>query len=140
MHSSLWSQRATVTVTSTSAASALIMVAVWYQVSGTTETHDQVPSIVISLAALGVAVASQAFLVLTGLRRVGVAKQIAPSVNCTAVEATDPDADHSESFVSVGMTLYHRATCPFVAGKPTEPSSVASHEAQGRRPCEVCQP
>lgn len=140
MQSSLWSQRATVTVTGATAASALILMAAWYQISGTTETDDQMPSIVISLAALGVAVASQACLVLTGLRRVSAAKPVAPSVNWTVVEATDPDA-HRGSFVSIpGMSLYHRATCPFVAGKPTESSGVASHEAQGRRRCEVCLP
>ena len=141
VHASLWSQRATVTVTGATLAAALILMVAWYQVSGTTETDDQLPSIVVSLAALGVAVASQAFLVLTGLRRVSAAKQIAPPLKMTVVGGADGDADRSGSFVSVaGMILYNRATCPFVAGKPTEPSGVASHEAQGRRRCEVCQP
>lgn len=36
------------------------------------------------------------------------------------------------------MTLYHRADCPLVAGKATNPLSLRDHS--GRRPCDWCRP
>lgn len=37
-----------------------------------------------------------------------------------------------------GRDRYHRAECPFAAGRGWATASPAEHEAAGRRPCQVC--
>jgi hypothetical protein len=37
-------------------------------------------------------------------------------------------------------TLYHRPDCELVLGRTTRPAPRAVHEANGRGPCEVCEP
>jgi hypothetical protein len=39
-----------------------------------------------------------------------------------------------------GATLYHRPGCPLVTGKRTAEAAVETHEANGLRPCGVCEP
>ena len=39
-----------------------------------------------------------------------------------------------------GATLYHRPDCPLVSRKRTAVAAVEAHEANGLRPCGVCEP
>jgi hypothetical protein len=39
-----------------------------------------------------------------------------------------------------GATLYHRRDCPLVSRKRTAVAAVETHEANGLRPCGVCEP
>ncbi|HVW35468.1 MAG TPA: hypothetical protein VHL53_23250 [Acidimicrobiia bacterium] len=39
-----------------------------------------------------------------------------------------------------GATLYHRPDCPLVSRKQTAVAAVETHEANGLRPCGVCEP
>lgn len=133
-----------------SAATALAAVGIavgWYLAGGTTDLDAQQgwTMLAVGAAALG-ALAQGAFLLhaMAGVRRRRYAVMIdvsalADRYDTGAVAVPDEAVDLRDRLAAVGMTHFHRPSCPMVSGKETPlHGSADEHEAQGRVPCGVC--
>ena len=57
-----------------------------------------------------------------------------------AVVPDPPRSDPAGLIAVEGATLYHRPGCPLVGRKRTSVAAAATHQANGLRPCGVCEP
>ena len=114
----------------------------WTGVSGTTRFSTQVAWVNVGGAGLLAVILGCALFVKAGRRQVVRRLNVAPFVRRT-VSVNGPAAGASgglESFVwATGMNRYHRSDCPAVQGKSVMSAGADAHEAEGRRPCGMCQ-
>ena len=121
----------------------------WYGVSGERFVERQVPYLA-SCTLPGAALIVAGAVLLVGSRsalataRVQELYELLVAADPGAPEAArtsaEPLATSDELLQVPGGTLYHRADCPLVAGKPEAVPADAHARASGLGPCPICEP
>lgn len=134
-----WSPEGLARLLLTNGAALVLLALGWYQASGQVTIRGQLTWLNVSLAGVGLGGVANGAWLLRGRQAVGMARSAllqdrgipgpAPKRGPDGTPVTGP-----------GMTRFHRAGCPFAAGKVVEPAPRAAHERQGLVPCEVCDP
>lgn len=125
-------------------AGAALLVLGWYGVSGQSLTAKQLPYLVSGgLGGIALVVLAAALLTTQDVRRqlerLDRVEQRVTTLYDLLVEELVPAATDAAEVVRVpGGSMYHRPTCPLVAGKETSPLGPADRLAM--TPCDVCQP
>ncbi|MEU9284718.1 hypothetical protein AB0D57_08275 [Streptomyces sp. NPDC048275] len=131
------------------AAGAVLCVIGWYGVSGERYAERQLPYLA-SCTVPGAALIIAGAVLLTHGRNARAAARVeelygllvaAEPVDAQESERTEPVAVSGELLMVPGGTLWHRADCPLVAGKP-EALPVDSRVLAGGElgPCPICEP
>jgi hypothetical protein len=113
-----------------------------YQASGTVVVDDQARWGAVGLA--GVAIAGIAAVMWTFQARQAVSRRRRALVAVVDAERAAPvprqaGAATSALVASAAMARYHFLSCSLVAGKDVQPATRSDHQAQGRKPCGVCE-
>jgi hypothetical protein len=129
--------------------SVVALMIAWWGASGTTRLSTEFAWMNLGVAGLVVIGATLAMWLLVGRRAVGrrdaavtslleaaVAKRNSASGEGVSLGGEAPDTD--ALVWGKGMTLYHRATCQLVAGKPVRSATTRGHERARRKPCQIC--
>ena len=133
-----WSPDGLARLLLTNGAGLVILALGWYQASGQVTVRGQLTWLNVSLAGLGVGGIANGAWLLRGRQAVGMARAaLVQERGDTSPPHPGPD---DRPVTGPGMTRFHRAACPFVAGKVVSPAPRADHVRRGLVPCEVCDP
>lgn len=140
----LWARRDVVQLVVLSVIGLALMAVGWY-LSGDGQPLDrQMHRIDLAAVGLVIGMVGGGLFLLQGLRAVAARKAAVKALTQRRLAArtrVTPAAAASaggELVAGPGMTRYHQAGCPLVAGKAVGAASRADHEQAGRRPCGVC--
>lgn len=153
---SLWSVNDVTTLAVRFGFGAALVALAWVGASGSAELETQAKWVGLGVAGVIVSGVGAALFLLSGLRRVWRAiHSLAslPAAACpsrrrveedrTRLAADETDASTGRQYVVVsvlGVTKYHNASCPLVAGKSVSVGPAEAHEGRGLRRCMMCLP
>ncbi|MDI3388837.1 hypothetical protein QIS99_21960 [Streptomyces sp. B-S-A8] len=124
------------------AAGAVLCVLGWYGVSGERFAERQVPYLASCTLPGSALIVAGAVLLVGGRNALATARveelyELLVAADPGAPEATAPAPRSTERVLVPGGTLYHRADCPLVTGKP---EAVPADPRPGLTPCPLCEP
>jgi hypothetical protein len=134
---------------------AACIVANWWRAADTSDLSANLSSAGVAIVGVIVAGLTNALWLLTARgavarRRLRLSARVAgwvapldspaPRVAVAAPAPARPQPSAPRLIAVEGATLYHRPDCPLVTRKRTAVAGVETHEANGLRPCGVCEP
>lgn len=133
---------------------AACILANWWQAADTADLTANLSSAGLAIAGIAVAGLGNALWLLSARgaiarRRHHLSSRVTvwaaplegPVQPAPVVAVPEPTPDGPAGLIAVeGATLYHRPGCPLVSRKRTSVAAVETHQANGLRPCGVCEP
>ena len=136
-----WSRADLVGLGALSAVGGALLGLSWFGASDRLELGEQVAYLNLGVAGLLVGAVGGLSWLRSGLRSVRTRKAavLAEIRTGTAGSPATAAGTAPAAYVAGGaMTRYHHPNCSFVAEKAVNASTVAAHEAAGRKPCGMC--
>lgn len=125
----------------TTAIGVVLVLSAWYAASDELTLADQTGWLTVGTAGVVVLGAGNLAWLLAGWRAVTLERRrVCALVPATPAAPAAPAEVVGELVAARSMTRFHRPDCALVAGKRVRHYALATHEARGRRPCDVCQP
>jgi hypothetical protein len=121
----------------------------WFAVGGTAIPSHLAAWLVVGIGAVVLMGSANAVWLLRGRRSIGERRAalldalhvLVPMDDLPGATRVPDDSGRPNTLVSVQEgRLYHRATCPLVAGKTSVEATARQHLDAGRAPCGVCAP